>query len=51
MNELRTEIIIDASPEKVWKALTDLDKYPDWNPFICHAVGKAKLGETVDIDF
>ena len=51
MKELLTEIVIDASPEKVWKTLTDLDKYPDWNPFICHAVGKAEIGNTVDIDF
>jgi hypothetical protein len=51
MKELRTEIIVDASPEKVWKILTDLDNYPEWNPFICHAVGKAEPGQSVDIDF
>ena len=51
MKELRTQIIIDASPEKVWQVLTDLDKYPEWNPFICHAIGKAEIGRTVDIDF
>ena len=51
MKELRTEIEIQASPEKVWKILTDLDKYPNWNTFICHAVGKAEIGKTVDIDF
>lgn len=51
MKELRTEIEIQASPEKVWQTLTDLDKYPDWNPFIHHAIGKAKVGEKVDITF
>lgn len=51
MKELRTEIEIQASPEKVWQVLTDLDKYPEWNPFICHALGKAETGKTVDIDF
>ena len=51
MKELRTQIIIDASPEKVWQVLTDLDKYPEWNPFVCHAIGKAEIGRTVDIDF
>ena len=49
--ELRTEIEIQASPEKVWQTLTNLDKYPDWNPFIHHAIGKAKVGEKVDITF
>jgi hypothetical protein len=51
MKELRTEIEIQATPEKVWQVLTNLDKYPEWNPFICHALGKAEAGETVDIDF
>jgi hypothetical protein len=49
MKELRTEIEIQASPDKVWQVLTNLDKYPEWNPFIHHAIGKAKVGEKVDI--
>lgn len=32
--ELHTEIIIQASPQKVWKILTEFDRYPEWNPFI-----------------
>jgi len=51
MKELCTEIEIQAPSEKVWQVLTELDKYPEWNPFICHAVGKAETGKTVDIDF
>lgn len=51
MKELRTEIEIQASPEKVWQALTNLEKYPDWNPFIHHAIGLAEIGKAVDIDF
>jgi hypothetical protein len=51
MKELRTEIIIQASPEKVWQILTHLEKYAEWNPFIHHAIGNTKVGETVDIDF
>lgn len=51
MKELRTEIEIQASPDKVWEILTNLDQYPDWNPFIHHAIGAAKLGEKVDITF
>ena len=49
MKELRTEIEIQASPEKVWAILTDLSKYPEWNPFIHKAIGQAKVGEKVDI--
>jgi hypothetical protein len=51
MKELRTEIDIQATPEKVWQILTNLDQYPQWNPFIHHAVGTAKVGEKVDITF
>ena len=29
MKELRTEIVINVSPEKVWQVLTDLDRYPE----------------------
>ena len=44
-HELHTEIDIDATPEVVWKVLTDLDRYPEWNPFITSSVGKPEVGE------
>ena len=46
---LRTEIQIQAAPEKIWQILTDLAKYPEWNPFITHAIGKVEVGAWVDI--
>lgn len=49
MKVLRTEINIHASREKVWQILQDLDRWPDWNPFIHLALGKARVGEKVDI--
>lgn len=49
MKELRTEIEIKASPDKVWQVLASLDKYPEWNPMIYQAVGKLEVGEKVDI--
>jgi hypothetical protein len=49
MKEIRTEIEIRSSPEKVWGILTDFSKFTDWNPFIQLAKGKAKMGEKVDI--
>ena len=51
MKELRTEIGIQASPETIWQILTDLAKYPDWNPFITRALGKAEVGAQVEITF
>jgi hypothetical protein len=49
MKEIRTEIEIQASPEKVWQTISDLEKWTEWNPFIHHVLGKAKVGEAVDI--
>ena len=49
MKELRTEIEIQASPERVWQILTDLAKYPEWNSLITRAIGKAEVGARVDI--
>ena len=49
MKELRTEFEIQATQDEVWQVLTSLDNYPEWNPFIHYAVGKATVGEKVDI--
>jgi hypothetical protein len=43
--QLRTEIDIQASPDRVWEVLTDFAAYPDWNPFITQARGTARVGE------
>ncbi len=42
--EIRDEIEILASPEEVWKALTDFEGFRDWNPFIRPVVGQAVEG-------
>jgi hypothetical protein len=51
MKEVRSEIEIQASPEKVWQILTDFDSWSEWNPFLYRASGTAGLGEQVDISF
>jgi hypothetical protein len=33
-HELRTEVEIDASADRVWAILADFASYPEWNPFI-----------------
>jgi len=42
--EINSEIEISASPEEVWKALTDFEGFREWNPFIRPVVGEAKEG-------
>lgn len=36
--ELRAETFIDAPPEKVWAALSDLSRMPDWSPELVRMV-------------
>lgn len=49
MKELRTEIEINTSPERVWKILTDFEKYDQWNPFIHKIIGQPKEGAKIEI--
>jgi hypothetical protein len=46
-HELNTEITIDAPAETVWEILTDLGRYPEWNPFVTSSLGTPKVGETL----
>lgn len=48
--EIRTEIIINASPEKVWAVFTDFDNYPNWNPFIKSLKGDVKVGNKITVN-
>ena len=49
MSEIKTEIIIEASAEKVWNILMDFERYPDWNPFIKSISGKPQVGEKLKV--
>jgi uncharacterized protein YndB with AHSA1/START domain len=46
---LRTEIEVDADPERVWQVLTDFGAYAEWNPFMTQASGTAAVGERLTI--
>lgn len=45
--EIRTEILIKTTPEKVWLILTNFDNYPNWNPFIKSIKGEVKVGNKI----
>jgi hypothetical protein len=47
--QLRTQVDIHASPERVWQILTDFTTYPQWNPFMPRASGSARRGERLTI--
>ncbi|MEM9513382.1 MAG: SRPBCC domain-containing protein [Actinomycetota bacterium] len=42
---IQTEVTIDAAPDVVWRALTDLERYGEWNPFVVSARGRVAVGE------
>jgi len=44
---LQASIEIDAAPAQVWAVLTDLSRYPDWNPFIVSSRGRVAVGATL----
>jgi hypothetical protein len=45
--EIKTEITITATPEKVWEILTNFNEYPNWNPFIKSIKGQAVVGKKI----
>jgi len=45
------EIMINASPEKVWSVLTDTDQYDTWNPVMKLLEGEVKEGSKVKYQF
>lgn len=47
MKSYRASILINASPEKIWKILSDASGYPSWDLSMDHIDGRLALGETV----
>jgi len=45
--QIKSEVIIHASPDKVWAILTDFNQYPNWNPFIKYIKGPAIEGKKI----
>jgi hypothetical protein len=40
---------IDAPPMAVWGVLTDLSRYPEWNPLFREASGEVAVGERITL--
>ena len=49
MQEIRTEIEINDTAEKIWNVLTSFDSFPDWNPFIKRIEGELKIGAKLKV--
>lgn len=48
-HEINTEIVINASPEKVWAVFTDFKEYPKWNRFVNAISGDMIVGKKIKI--
>lgn len=51
MHQIRTEIVIPASPDEVWAVLSDFVRYSEWNPLNLEARGEARLGARLPMVF
>ena len=49
MKQLTSDIEINASPEHVWKVLTDFPALGEWSPFVRSIDGRLAVGETLKI--
>lgn len=47
--QIITEIDIKATPEEIWRHLTDFGAYSEWNPFIADIEGKASAGTRLTV--
>jgi len=50
-DKVDTEIEIDGTVDEVWKTLTSLNDYSDWNPSITSISGEFKEGSFIDATF
>lgn len=48
---IRTEILINAAPDRVWQVLTDFPAHPKWDPFFASIEGSGIPGEPLKIQF
>ena len=49
MKEIKTSILIKASPTAIWRVLLDFENYPKWNPFIKSISGIPEAGTKIKI--
>jgi hypothetical protein len=44
---IETDIVINAPATKVWKVLSDLERWPEWHPFVSGVKGSLAKGERI----
>ncbi|MFM2386753.1 MAG: hypothetical protein RL660_1510 [Bacteroidota bacterium] len=46
---ISTEVLVNASPEKIWSILTNFEDYSNWNPFIKFIEGRVAQGNRIKV--
>jgi hypothetical protein len=49
MREIVTEIVLEASAERVWQVVTSLSLYPGWNPVLRRVQGRLAVEQRLTI--
>jgi hypothetical protein len=49
MLEIVTEIVLEASAERVWQVVTSLSAYPGWNPVLRRVQGHLAVGQRLTV--
>lgn len=49
MKEIKAEIVISATTEKVWAVLADFSNYGSWNPFITSIAGDGRVNGRLSV--
>ncbi len=49
MKEIKAEIKIRSSAEKVWNVISDFKNYSQWNPIIQRITGEPKVGTKLEV--
>ena len=49
MTTIQTQILIRATPDKIWDILTDFSRMPSWNPFMPAISGSPTVGSRLSV--
>lgn len=44
---IEQDLRVDAPPERVWEVITDLARYPEWNPFVVACESTLEVGDPI----
>ncbi len=47
--KVSSEILINATPQKIYSILTDFKDFPTWNPFITSIAGDLEVGKSLAV--